>query len=133
MKKKQVMKKYLRQFASFVISLFAYAFILKIMTWIFQSFQIRNFWYCILATVIIYVLNVTIKPVLFQITLPLLGISYGLFYFVLNGFVFKLTDWILGSAFTMSNFGIVFLISILITVFYQIFQSIILKPLVRRI
>lgn len=133
MKKKQVIKKYLRQFASFVISLFAYAFILKIMTWIFQSFQIRNFWYCILATVIIYVLNVTIKPVLFQITLPLLGISYGLFYFVLNGFVFKLTDWILGSAFTMSNFGIVFLISILITVFYQIFQSIILKPLVRRI
>lgn len=133
MKKKQVIEKYLKQFASFVISLFAYAFILKVMTCIFQSFQIRNFGYCLLATLIIYILNATIKPVLFQITLPLIGISYGLFYFVLNGFVFKLTDWFLGSAFTVSNFGIVFLISILIAIFYQIFQSIILKPLVRRI
>ena len=133
MKKKQVIEKYLKRFTSGIISLFAYAFILKIMTWIFQSFQIRNFGYCILATVVIYVLNVTIKPVLFQITLPLIGISYGLFYFVLNGFVFKLVDWFLGSAFTVSNFGVILLISVLITFFYQIFRSIILKPLVRRI
>lgn len=129
----QVKQKRVKRLIALVMSLFAYAFILKVMTWLFRSFQIRNFGYCILATLIIYGLNITVKPVLFQVTLPLTGISFGLFYFVLNVFVLKLTDWILGPAFTVANIWVVFFIAILITICFQVFQSMILKPIVRRI
>lgn len=85
----QVKQKRVKRLIALVMSLFAYAFILKVMTWLFRSFQIRNFGYCILATLIIYGLNITVKPVLFQITVAFDGISFGLFYFVLNCFCVK--------------------------------------------
>ena len=46
----QVKQKRVKRLIALVMSLFAYAFILKVMTWLFRSFQIRNFGYCILAT-----------------------------------------------------------------------------------
>ena len=35
-------------------------------------------------SILIYILNKTVKPILFKLTLPITGITLGLFYFVNN-------------------------------------------------
>ncbi|OGZ11041.1 MAG: hypothetical protein A3D67_03225 [Candidatus Lloydbacteria bacterium RIFCSPHIGHO2_02_FULL_51_22] len=50
------------------------------------------------------VINLTVKPVLFVLTLPINFLSLGLFSFVLNGFLL----WFLGTfveGFTVAGFG----------------------------
>lgn len=88
--------------------------------------------YGLLAVVIIYALNKTIKPVLFFLTLPITGITLGLFYPFINVFILKLTDWILGSHFGMSNIWIAFFVAILISTMNILMEGLIIKPIIRR-
>src|SRR5574344_3132770 len=60
--------------------------------------------YCFLATVLIYILNKTIKPFLFWLTLPITGITLGLFYPFLNLFILKIVDFIMGGYFDIHGF-----------------------------
>ena len=39
--------------------------------------------------ILIYILNKTVKPILFKLTLPITGITLGLFYFVNNMIILK--------------------------------------------
>lgn len=119
-----------------VIQIIGYAVILVIVASLFDTFYIDDkhlYLYGILATLIIFTLNKTIKPLLFLLTIPITGITLGIFYPCINLFILKLTDWILGSHFQITNIFIAFLLAILISVMNELVDVLIIKPIMRRI
>ena len=74
----------LNSFLEWLIYMLGYALVLLITSNLFRSLYVENFLYGFIAAVIIYILNKTVKPILVTISLPLIGLSLGLFYFVIN-------------------------------------------------
>lgn len=122
----------LNLFLEWLIYMFGYALVLLIASNLFRSLYVENFWYGILAAIIIYVLNKTIKPILVTLTLPLIGMSLGLFYFVINVFILLLVNVILGKHFYLTGFLSPFVVSIFISFMNVLMENIIIKPLIER-
>ena len=122
----------LNLFLEWLIYMFGYALVLLITSNLFRSLYVENFWYGILAAIIIYVLNKTIKPILVTLTLPLIGMSFGLFYFVINVFILLLVNVILGKHFYLTGFLSPFVVSIFISFMNVLMENIIIKPLIER-
>ena len=79
----------------------------------------------IIIVLITYILNKTIKPVLVTLTIPITGLTLGLFYPFINVFILKITDWILGKHFELDNLFILFFVAILLSVANFIIEKII--------
>ena len=109
-----------------------YALILLVTSNLFRSLYVENFLYGFIAAVIIYVLNKTVKPALVTISLPLIGLSMGLFYFVINVVILLLVDLILGKHFYLTGFFSPIIISIFISIMNVIMENLIIKPLIER-
>lgn len=114
----------------------SYATILVLVATFFDSFKIDDnhlYLYGILATLIIFILNKTVKPIIFKLTLPITGLTLGLFYPFINVIILKLTEWILGPHFEIEGIWTVFFLAILISVINIIIENIIITPIMRRI
>lgn len=112
-----------------------YAIVLITTSVLFKSLEINNQCfglYALLAAIIIYVLNQTIKPVLFYLTLPLTALSFGIFYPILNVIVLYITSFILGNNFNINNIFIAFFISIFISILNVFMEGLIIKPMIIR-
>lgn len=122
----------LNTFLEWLIYMFGYALVLIITSNLFRSLYVENFWYGFLAAIIIYVLNKTIKPFLVTISLPLIGMSLGLFYFVINVFILLIVTLILGKHFYLTGIFSPFIVSIFISIMNVLMESFIIKPLIER-
>ena len=74
----------------------------------------------------------TIKPILFKLTIPITGVSMGLFYPCLNILILKITDLILGSHFKTTGIISLFFTAILISVMNILLEELIIKPIIKR-
>lgn len=115
-----------------LIYMFGYALVLIITSNLFRSLYVENIYYGFLAAVIIYVLNKTVKPVLVTLTLPLIGMSLGLFYFVINVIILLIVNLILGKHFYLTGFFSPFIVSIFISLMNVLMENLIIKPLIER-
>ncbi len=122
----------LNLFIEWLIYMVGYALVLLITSNIFRSLYVENFLYGFLAAVIIYVLNKTVKPILVTISLPLIGMSLGLFYFVINVIILLIVTLILGKHFYLTGFISPFVVSIFISITNVIMEGFIIKPLIER-
>ena len=122
----------LNLFIEWLIYMVGYALVLLITSNIFRSLYVENFLYGFLAAVIIYVLNKTVKPILVTISLPLIGMSLGLFYFVINVIILLIVTLILGKHFYLTGFISPFIVSIFISITNVIMEGFIIKPLIER-
>jgi putative membrane protein len=130
--KKVTINKYLDWF----IHIMGYTLVLITVSVIFPNTimidnQFFGLW-VILAVIIIYVLNKTVKPILFWLTLPLTALTLGLFYPLTNVFVLYLTSWVLMGKFEIEGFGMIFLVSIIISVMNAIMDNIIIDTFLKR-
>ena len=133
---KNKLKTNIDKILDWILHFIFYAIILVFVATFFDSFHIDDkhlYTYGILATLIIFILNRTIKPLIFRLTLPLTGLTLGLFYPVINVIILKLTEWILGSHFEIDGILTVFFIAILISLMNIIIDNIIIRPIMRRI
>lgn len=85
-----------------------------------------------LSAVIIYVLNRTVKPIIFYMTLPITGLTLGLFYPFINVFILYITSYLMGDKFYIQGIWIVFLIAILISVMNILLEEIVIKSILKR-
>lgn len=122
----------LNVFLEWLIYMFGYALVLLITSNLFRSLYVENILYGFLAAIIIYILNKTIKPFLVTFTLPLIGMSLGLFYFVINVFILLIVSLILGKHFYLTGFLSPFIVSIFISIMNVLMESLIIKPLIER-
>ncbi|HHX17177.1 MAG TPA: phage holin family protein [Mollicutes bacterium] len=126
----------LNRFIDWLVYMVGYTFILILITIIFNdTFILDNsyfgFW-AFLASVIIYILNKTIKPIIFLLTLPITGLTLGLFYPFINVMIIKITDFILGEHLETNGIFILFFAAILISAMNFLLEKIIIEPLTRK-
>ena len=88
--------------------------------------------YVVLSSIIVCFLNKTIKPVLFRFTIPITGITLGLFYPCINILILKLVDLILGSHFETQGIITLFLTAILISFMHMFMENVITKFIFRK-
>ena len=85
----------------------------------------------LIAVIIIFILNKTIKPMLVWMTLPLTALTLGLFYPLINILILKITELILGSHFEIKGTISVFLVSIVISIMNAIMDNLIIDNLLK--
>lgn len=119
----------------FVLYIISYTVAFLIVESLFDSFQLSSSYkslYALLAVLIIYVLDQAVKPILVTLTMPITGLTFGLFYFVINTLILKLTDWIMGPKLVFTDIWILFFISIVLSFINFIIQDVIIKSLIKR-
>ena len=118
------------------ISILVYAIILIIFSLLFNdTVHVDNSYYglySVIASLIIYILNRTIKPLIIWLTLPITALTLGLFYPFINVLILKLTDFILLSHFSINGYIMPFIVAILISIVYIITEHLIDKILERK-
>ena len=101
----------------------------------FRTIKIdKNYYglYALLSAVIIYLLNKTIKPILVRFTIPITGLTLGLFYPCINIIILKITDYILGVHFETNGIITLFFTAILISIMNIIMENIIINKILRK-
>ena len=123
---------FIRLFDS-VIRILGYTVILMLMTLIFQNtLYIDNSYYgfwCLVASVLIYLLNKTIKPFLVWLTIPITGITLGLFYPFINLIILKIVSFILGKHFSIYGIWFAVIVAICISVLNVILDMTVFKKI----
>lgn len=122
----------INKFLDSVLYILGYTLVLLIVDAIFNSFDVDNFWYELLAVVIIYVLNKTVRPIIFKLTIPITSLTFGLFYPFINFLILKIVDLILGDHFNIYGFWSGLLIAICISIMNFFVEELIVKPIIRR-
>ena len=70
-----------------------------VVSYILSGVHVDTFWTALIVAVVMAILNVTLKPLLFIITIPLTVITFGLFLLVLNVLV------LYAAAYLIDGFG----------------------------
>lgn len=124
------------KFFEWLLYMIGYAIVLIIVASLFtKSLYINNEYfglYALLASIIIYILNQTIKPILIYITLPLTALTYGLFYPIVNVIILYITSFVLGNNFQIHGIIISFLIAIIISFLNLLMEGMIIKPIINK-
>lgn len=111
-----------------VIHMIGYILVFIGVTSFFKSIYIDSEHLIIWSSIIvltIYILNKTVKPILVTLTIPITGLTLGLFYPFINLFILKLVDWILGKHFELTNIWIALLVALLLSITNFIMDKII--------
>lgn len=126
----------LNLFLDWLIYVVAYAIILLLVSLIFKNtIQVDSSYFGIwglIASVIIYLLNKTVKPIIVWLTLPITGVTMGLFYPFVNVIVLNITDFVLGNHFNISGIIMSFIVAIFISFMNIIMEKAIIEPIIRR-
>lgn len=126
---------YLDNILNFVINIIIYSIVLLLISILLKTIDIDTKYYgvyVVLSSIIVCLLNKTIKPVLFRFTIPITGITLGLFYPCINILILKLVDLILGSHFETQGIITLFLTAILISFMHMLMENVITKFIFRK-
>ena len=128
--KKDKKKQKINKSTDWLLHMIGYTIVFILVTSLFKSIYIDSnhlFIWSAIIVFIIYVLNKTIKPILVILTIPITGITLGLFYPCINVFILKIVDWLLGPHFEINNILIALLVAILLSITNFIMERILNK------
>jgi len=107
------------------LSLFLNAIALIVVAQLFDSFHLEGFGAAFIASIILAVLNVIIKPFLVLLTLPITVVTLGLFLFVINAITLMITQGLMGPSFEIDGFGTAIIASIVISLINLILNGLV--------
>lgn len=134
-KNKRILKLFFR-IAEWLVYMLAYTLVFIGMACMFDTFVVDEdhfILYSFIAVILIYILNKTVKPILFHLTLPITGITLGLFYFVNNMVILKLVEFIMNNRIEFTSLPILFFISIIMSFLNVVIENVVVKPLLKRV
>lgn len=106
-------------FFDWLFHIIAYTIAFILITTLFKTIYVDSnnliLWSSIIV-IVLYILNKTIKPVLVTLTIPITGLTLGLFYPCINVLILKLTDWLLGKHFEITSFLSALIFAILLSI-----------------
>lgn len=77
---------------------------------------VRSIWMAILAAFVLSILNMLVKPVLTILSLPFTLLTFGLFSFIVNAAILKMTSSFVGEMnFGLSSFGAAILLAVIMS------------------
>ena len=119
----------INRFIEWLFYMVGYTLVFIIITSLFKTITIDNpfiLWSTIIV-LLLYILNKTIKPLLVTLTIPITGITLGLFYPCINLFILKIADWLLFNHFEIKDIWIGLLAAILLSITNFIMEEFIKK------
>lgn len=126
----------LNRFIDWLIHMIGYALVLIMVAVLFSNtVKIDNSYFGLwglLAAIVIYILNKTIKPILVLLTLPITGLTLGLFYPFINVIILNIVDFILGKHFSIDGIFMSFIVAVFISVANIIMEDLVIEPILRR-
>lgn len=125
-------KKRINKLIEWLIHMIGYSIILISISIIFKNtLYIDNKYFGIwslIASIMIYILNKTIKPLIIWLTLPITALTLGLFYPFVNVIILNTVSLILGNHFNIpGGIFMTFFIAVLISIMNIIMNKIIKK------
>lgn len=98
---------------------------------IFKNIYVESILYTFIASMLLMILNKSIKPILNRIMLPINIYTLGITYPLVNVFILKIISLILGKHFIISGWLSAFFISIFISIMTNIIDALIGKEIRR--
>lgn len=98
---------------------------------IFKNIYVESVLYTFIASILLMILNKSIKPILNRIMLPINMYTLGITYPLVNVFILKIISLILGKHFIISGWLSAFFISIFISIMTNIIDALIGKEIRR--
>lgn len=126
-------EKRLNKILDWIIYISGYTLTLFLVDIIFNAFEIDNIIYYFIGSILIFILNKTIKPIVFRLTLPITGLTFGLFYFVVNFIMLEIVDFILGHHFDIYGIWWGIFIAFSVSVIHFLIEEVIIKPIVKKV
>ncbi|MDY0405115.1 phage holin family protein [Virgibacillus sp. 179-BFC.A HS] len=83
---------------------------------LFSNFHLDGFSTALVASIVLAVLNLIVKPILIVLTLPITVMSMGLFLFVINAITLMITQAMMKPAFEIDGFGTAILAALVISI-----------------
>ena len=99
-----------------ILSVILNAIALIAVAQLFEHFHLEGFGAAIIASIILSVLNVIVKPILILFTLPITVLTMGLFLFIINAITLMITQGVMGDSFVINGFGTAIIASIVISI-----------------
>lgn len=117
---------------NFVLRVIGIFIAVAVAVWLVPGIEIGGFdstWVSVLIiSLIIALLNMTIKPILQVLGLPITVITLGIFYLIINTALLYLASWLVGSLFgiefIIDSFGSGFVASIVISIVSSILNGV---------
>ena len=98
---------------------------------IFKNIYVESVLYTFIASMLLMILNKSIKPILNRIMLPINIYTLGITYPLVNVFILKIISLILSKHFIISGWLSAFFISIFISIMTNIIDALIGKEIRR--
>lgn len=139
MKQKAKRSKFIKKIwalLEWLLYMLAYTLVFICVAYMFDTFVVDKahfYLYSFVAVILIYVLNKTVKPILFKLTLPITGMTLGLFYFVNNMIILKLVEFIMNNKIEFTSLPILFFISIVLSVLNLLIENVVVKPFIKKV
>lgn len=129
------MKKTYEKVFDSLIYIICYTLILILLSNIFKhtiqlDTSMFGLWALLISTTI-YILNKTIKPILFSLTLPITAMTLGIFYPFINVVILNIVDILYGTHFNINGIFMSFIVASLISILNVLTDQIIIQPLLR--
>lgn len=78
---------------------------------------VRNLWMAVIAAFVLSILNMLVKPVLSLLSLPFTLLTFGLFSFIVNAAILRMTSFFVGDVnFGFSSFGAAILMAVVMSI-----------------
>lgn len=106
----------------FLIRIFFTAIAVALTSYLLPGVIVHGFWDSILVSVLLAILNVTLRPILIVLTIPVTVFTLGLFLLVINALMVLLADSLIGG-FQVNGLGWAILFSIILTIINSILQG----------
>jgi len=100
------------------------ALALLAVAWLLPGVEVDGFYTALIVALVLGVINITLKPILLLLTLPINLITLGLFTFVVNGFFFWLVSAFI-SGFNVSSFLAAIFGALIVSVFKSLGDNLI--------
>lgn len=90
--------------------------VLLLVSQLLPGFQVDSWAYALVIALVLGLINITLKPILMLLTLPINLLTLGLFTFIINAALLQLAAAIL-EGFSIDNFGTALLAALLMALF----------------
>jgi putative membrane protein len=111
---------------NFLIKLLLSALAVMLVAYLLPGVTVESFWIALIVAALLALLNVTLKPILVVLTIPVTILTLGLFLLVINALIILLADALI-SGFMVSNFLWALAFSLILSIVTSIFESILGK------
>ena len=126
--------RYLKESLQVLIYIFLYSLTFYISGYLLKMSYINKihvYVISLLAGILIYLFNKILSPLLNHFTLPLTGLTFGLFYFVNNAIILKLVELVLNQNVRFNSILSLLFISFIMTIFNFLIKEILVKPFLK--